>query len=65
MKMKKKSYIAPGIAEYVVSTTSVLMGSQLNSSSDNQNVTPTEEEHNGEFQSRRNVWDDEEEEDLY
>lgn len=65
MNMKKKSYIAPSIAEYVISTTSVLMGSQLDSTSDNQNITPTDEEYSGEFQSRRNVWDDEEEEDLY
>jgi hypothetical protein len=40
------------------------MGSQFgDSSQDEQNITPTDEEYDGEFQSRRkDVWEDEEEE---
>ena len=39
------------------------MGSTLNPDSEDQEITPTDEEYDGKFQSRRrDVWDDEEEE---
>ena len=62
--MKKKQYIVPGIAEYVCHTTRLIMGSELDPTKDNQQVTPDPDEYNEEFSSRRkgNVWDDEEEE---
>ncbi|MBP3789796.1 MAG: hypothetical protein J6I52_09275 [Prevotella sp.] len=62
--MKRKIYRKPVITLFTLSTHSLLMASQLSDpSQDEQNITPTDEEYGGEFQSRRkDVWEDEEEE---
>jgi len=62
--MKRKIYNKPVVTLFTLSTHSFLMGSQFgDSSQDEQNITPTDEEYDGEFQSRRkDVWEDEEEE---
>lgn len=62
----KKTYISPLTAVFVIETQGVIAASKLDSSSDNPVVTPTDEEYNGEFSSRRrhNMWDDEEEENF-
>ncbi len=63
--MMKKTYIAPSIAEYCFGTTEMICQSgvvkYLDQSQNQQNITPTEEEFGGEFQSRKSLWDDEEE----
>lgn len=62
--MKRKIYNKPVVTLFTLSTHSLLMASKLDDpTQDEQNITPTDEEYSGEFQSRRrNVWDDEEEE---
>jgi hypothetical protein len=62
--MKRKIYNKPVVTLFTLSTHSFLMGSQFDDpSQDEQNITPTDEEYGGEFQSRRkDVWEDEEEE---
>ena len=62
--MKRKIYNKPVVTLFTLSTHSLLMASQFgDSSQDEQNITPTDEEYDGEFQSRRkDVWEDEEEE---
>lgn len=65
--MTLKKYIAPDMATQQIATQRMLMGSTLdnNPTSDEQNITPTNEEYGGEFKSRRrnsNVWDDRDEE---
>ena len=60
--MKKKNYIAPSTATYRFATTSILMSSTLDKEKDDQSIDVTEEEYEGKFQSRRNVWEEEEEE---
>jgi len=61
--MKRKIYNKPVVTLFILSTHSLLMASQFgDSSQDEQNITPTDEEYDGEFQSRRkDVWEDEEE----
>ena len=61
--MKRKIYNKPVVKVYTLSTHSLLMASQFgNPSEDGQDITPTDEEYSGEFQSRRrDVWEDEEE----
>lgn len=60
----KKEYISPITTLFLMETQLMTTASQLNQTKDDQNITTTEEEYNGEFGSRRhNVWDDEEEED--
>jgi hypothetical protein len=59
--MIRKRYIAPSIAEYVYATEQVLMGSTFDRNSDEQTITPTNEEYGGEFQSRhKDIWEEEE-----
>ena len=59
-----KMYIAPDMAIYQYDTVHVLMGSTFDDTKDNQEITPTDEEYNGEFSSRRrgrnprNNWED-------
>lgn len=63
--MDRKKYITPTLTTYSVTTHTFVMGSQLNPNEDSQDITPTEEEYDGEFNSRRhNVWDEEEEENF-
>jgi hypothetical protein len=61
----KKTYLVPGIEVTVFHGDAILAGaSKLDPNEDNQTVTPSEEEYDGEFSSNRNnynVWDDEEE----
>lgn len=59
----KKIYISPQTACIQVASVLPLAASKLDSSQDDQSVTPTDEEYNGEFSSRRrrDLWADEEE----
>ncbi len=56
--MKKQTYIAPEIEVTLFETEEMVLGSNLND--DPENITPTEEEYSGEFQSRSYLWDDNE-----
>ena len=64
--MKRKIYNKPVVTVFTLSTHSLLMASRFgDSSQDEQNITPTDKEYGGEFQSRRkDVWEDVEEEDI-
>lgn len=59
----KKNYIKPSIIEFRFEGQPILTGSQLDSSKDNPDVKPTDEEISGGFGSRRHRddWDEEEE----
>ena len=60
----KKTYLVPGIEVVVLHSDVVLAGgSVLDPNENNQTVTPTEEEYDGEFSSNGNysVWDNDEE----
>ena len=62
----KKEYISPITTLFLMETQLMTTASQLDSNKDEQTITTTEEEYNGEFGSRRHdVWDDEEEEEQY
>ncbi len=64
--MKRTNYHTPDITVITCDTTKILMGSQFTSGNDQQNITPTDEEFSGEFQSRRkDVWADEENEEDF
>ena len=59
----KKTYMIPGIDVVEVRVDTVLgAASVLDPSKDNQDITPTDDEYNDEFGSRRNLdrWDEEE-----
>jgi hypothetical protein len=62
MIMDRKKYITPAIETEDMTTESMLMGSKFDSNEEGaQNVTITEDEYGGKFQSRRgNLWDDDE-----
>jgi hypothetical protein len=64
--MDRKKYITPTLTMCLVTTHTFVMGSTLDPNNDNsQEITPTEDEYGGEFNSRRhNVWDEEEEENF-
>jgi len=64
--MDRKEYITPTLTTYSVTTHTFVMGSTLDPNNENsQEITPTEEEFDDKFSSRRhNVWDEEEEEDF-
>lgn len=48
--MKKKGYIAPHTEEYKINALQLLLvGSVLDEDSDSQEITPSDEPHNGEF----------------
>ena len=61
--MKRKIYNKPVVTLFTLSTHSLLMASRFNNpTEEQQDITPTDEEYDGEFQSRRkDVWEDEEE----
>ena len=64
--MKRKIYNKPVVTLFTLSTHSLLMASRFgDSTQEEQNITPTDEDYSGEFMSRRrNVWEDVEEEDI-
>ncbi len=64
--MKRKIYNKPVVTLFTLSTHSLLMASRFDDSTEEQqDITPTDEDYSGEFMSRRrNVWEDVEEEDI-
>lgn len=64
--MDRKEYITPTLTTYLVTTHTFVMGSQLDPNEDSQEITPTDEDYDGEFQSRRrSAWEDEQEEEDF
>ena len=60
----KKNYISPSMNLYHIEAEKVLMGSQFDSTKDTQEITPTNEEYSGVFNSRgKDIWDDDTDED--
>ena len=58
--MKRKDYIAPCVTVFAYQPEMVVMTSEFDNTKAIQNITPTEEVYDEEFQSRRrNVWDGE------
>ena len=64
MKVMKKTYQSPLMGIYTLETAGMLAASQLDKNKDNQQITPTNEEYNGEFGANGFVdWGENDEED--
>ena len=56
----KKEYICPELKHFEVESSELLEQTQLDPTKDQQDITPTEEEYDGEFGANQtNIWDDE------
>lgn len=60
--MKKKAYMTPTTRVHVCKTKQILMQSQFDPEKDNQDITPTDDPWDGEFNGRRYGWGDEDDE---
>lgn len=56
--MNKKYYVAPSARVLTLDSEDMLATSILNAAEDDLSVILSDDEYNGEFSSRRNVWDE-------
>ena len=56
--MNKKYYVTPSVRVLTLDSADMLATSILNATEDDLSVILSDDEYNGEFSSRRNVWDE-------